>query len=242
MSDEGGYASVEDYFSEFRDRLERELPEELPGSTATTILVGDYIATDKRSIMLFIKMGPTMYLSVRYKMPVPAVAARVFGLEGLVPHDGPTFAAVTDAEIAPRVAAAAMRPWVDEIARLTPLQNEGDEKRRRAVRNILTYWRMMRHYLTRIYRELAVRYSDVRSSTRATTQTIDGTEPRHPTPKPNSDPRARTRTRTLSAPSSRRSTSRRPLRTRSANARVGPRQFSGKLTSDPTRKRRKRTV
>lgn len=243
MSDPNGYASAADYFSEFRDRLSRELPEELPGSTATARLVGEYVGADKRSIMLFIKTGPTTVLSVRYKMPVPESGARVFGLEGLVPHVSPTFSAIRDDEIPGRTAAANMRAWNAEVARLTARQDEGTEKEKRAVRNILNYWRIMRQFLRRIYEELAIR-PGVGSSGRATTLSAGGTEPRLHTPRPNSDPRPRSLTRTLSAPSSsssRRSSSRRRTisRRRSDLARVRPRRFSGKPTSDPTRRRRR---
>ena len=240
MSDADGYASVEDYFAEFRDLLRRELPEELPGSTAIATLVGDYVATDKRSIILFIKTGPTTVLSVRYKMPVPAAGAKIFGLAGLVPHEGPTFSAITEAEIAGRVAAANVRPWAEEIARLLPKQNEGDERHRRAVRNILTYWRMMRRYLTHIYNELGVKHPGRASSLARTLSAAS--EPRQPTPRPNSDPAHRL-TSTLEAPRSSSSSRRRRVsRRRSANARVGPRRFSGKPTSDPTRRRRRRSA
>lgn len=244
MSNADGYASTADYISEFRDRLARELPEELPGSVAEATLIEEYVATDKRTIMIFIKTGPTTVLGVRYKMPVPASGAKIFGLEGLVPHEGPTFSMLTEAEVDGRAASANMRPWSETTVRLRQKQQEVDERIQRRIRNILEYWRIMQRYLKRAYDELNIRYPG-HVGRLSSTQSVGGTDPRGRTPRPNSDPRRASMARTLSAPrsSSRRSSSRRTVsRRRSDPARIGPRRFSGKITSDPTRRRRKRTV
>ena len=243
MSNGDGYADAEDYLSDFRDQLERQLPEEYPGSTAIRKLLGEYVARDKRSILVVIKTGPTTALSVRYKMPVPASGASIFGLEGLVPHEPPVFGMLTIPEIPARVAAAGVAAWGAEVTRVQGVEAASDTpKMRRAAHNVLVYWRMMRRLLRRVYTELSIHDEHTPSHRRSTTRSIGGTEPRQPTPRPNSDPAAR-RTSTLLAPrspsSAKRSSSR---RRRSASARVGPRRFSGKVTSDPTRRRRKRTV
>ena len=246
MSDEGGYADAEDYFSDFRDQLERQLPEEYPGSNAIRKLLGEYVARDKRSILIVIKTGPTTALSIRYKMPVPAEGAPVFGLEGLVPHEPPVFGMLTLPEIPARVAAAGVAPWDDEVTRVQGLDVEGTApKIRRAARNVLVYWRAMRRLLRRVYGDLGILGQHSNSQDRATTLSTDSTDPRQHTPKPNSDPRARSRTRTLSAPrssSSRVSPRSSTRRRRSANARVGTRRRLEKKTTDPADYRRKRTV
>ena len=245
MSDGDGYADAEDYFSDFRDQFERQLPEEYPGSTAIRKLLGEYVARDKRSILILVKTGPTTALSIRYKMPVPANGASIFGLEGLVPHDPPVFGMLTIPEIPARAAAAGVAPWDAEITRVQGVEATGDtSKVRRVAHNVLVYWRVMRRLLRRVYTELGIHDEHAPSHARSTTRSVGSTEPRQPTPRPNSDPAAR-RTSTLLAPRSssvRRSSMRRITRRRSASARVGPRRFSGKVTSDPTRRRRKRTV
>jgi hypothetical protein len=244
MSNADGYADAEDYFSDFRDQLERQLPEEYPGSRAIRKLLGEYVARDKRSVLIVVRTGPTTALSVHYKMPVPANGASIFGLEGLVPHEPPVFGMLAIPEIPERVAAAAVAPWDTEVARVQGVEATGDTpKLRRAAHNVLVYWRLMQRLLHRVYADLGIIGQQASTQRRTTTRSSNGTDPRMSTPRPNSDPAVR-RTSTLSAPSSKRSSSKRRTssRRRSAPARVGPRRFSGKLTSDPTRTRRKRTA
>lgn len=241
MENAGGYASVEDYLSEFRDLLEPQLPEEFPGGAATRKLIGEYVSRDKRSILIFIKTGPATALSVRYKLPLSPKAALVFGLpEGLVAHDAPVFSMVNLAEIDARVGAAQMQLWDNEVTRLTDIKEDAGEsgKARRLAGNILLYWQRMRNLLQDVYIELGILPQHAPTAGRSSTRTTSGSVPRSPvrtstrTPRSNSDPAA---ARSWRRPSSQRSSTRRG----GSNVGARRRRLSGKPTSDPTRRRRR---
>jgi len=236
------YSSVEDYFSDFSQLLDRELPSEDPGSTTTKDLVGEYVHRDKRSILLLIQTGPDAVLSVRYKMAVPANGAKIFGLEEdrLVPHGEPVFGLLRPAEIAGRVAEYAMHPWEAEIARIKTLEDTAESsKMRRAAHNVLVYWNGVRRLLGRVYSQLGIRA--VAAGARASSRGASGPDPtnlRASTPKPDSDP----------APAQRNWAQRRRTSSerRRRNAMLRRTQSARKRTTtggtDPTRRRRKRTV
>jgi hypothetical protein len=253
MANADGYADIDDYLSEFRDLLEPQLPEELPGSRSIQKLHTEYVGRqDKRSVLIFIKTGPNTVLSVRYRMPVMPKAAPLFRLpEGLVPHESPIFAMVSPAEVAPRAAAADMVLWDTEQTRLRNIVDDpaSEERLRRTARNVLLYWRLLRGKLQDVYAELGIRPQDTGTNARSSTRSNSGSEPRLPTPRPNSDPaRRRTssaRRRTSSArrrtSSARRRTSSAPRsirRTSSNRSRRMSSASSRRSNSDPRRRRR----
>lgn len=242
MENVGGYASVEDYLSEFRDMLAPQLPEEYPGSSSVRKLVGEYVGRDKRSLLIFIKTGPETVLSVRYKLPISAKAARVFGLpEELVAHEAPVFGMVAPAEIDGRVAAAQMRSWDAEVTRITHIKEDAEQAAglRRAAGNILVYWQRMRNLLRNVYDELGILPQHVETAGRFSTLSGPASSPR---------PLARSSSRTSRSTSDpaaarewrrRTSSRRRSTRQRGSNIGARRRRLSGKPTSDPTRRRRR---
>lgn len=221
MSNNDGHASIHDYLSDFQQLLERELPEELPGSVATANLIGEYVHSDKRRILLFIQTSPTHALRVQYRMPVPANGARLFNGEGLMPHTEPTFGTVAIVGIPAAAAAAGMRDWNDEIARLTTMRDtHADAGYRRKAKNVLIYWNLMRPLIRTAVRGVGVRTSSASSSSVSAVSSSSNRS---------SGPRSY---RSSSARSSSRAT-----RGRSSNRRMSP----YRSTSDPRDRRRTRS-
>lgn len=179
MSNSNRYSSIHDYLGDFQELVERELPEELPGSVAMARLVMEYVGADKRTVLLYVQISPTQALRIRYKMPVPAGGARLFDGEGLMAHTAPTFGTVAIADIEANAAAAAgtMRPWNAEVERIAAVRNAEASVAtvRRKAKNILIYWDLMRPLL-----RIAIRGAGVRTSSNVTSSSSSSSSSAHP--------------------------------------------------------------
>ena len=131
----------------FQRAVERHFKrEENPDARGQHRLIGDFVAANKRDIMLVIIHGTTLY-EIKYKMPVPEQIERLFAEQSLEPA-GPTFfERHSTAANAPGLAAAAAarfayQPWTGEVQRLETkfagLPNTPENKSvRKTIRNII---------------------------------------------------------------------------------------------------------
>lgn len=243
MSSNGsGHASVEDYLSDFQQQVEAAMPDELPGSSGMSELVGIYISRDnKRRIVIFIQTEPRELTRINYVMPVSRAGAPLFRLEGLQPHTSPVFSTMaiavgSDATGTATAWAAAnnVASWALEISRVHDAEAiEPAPGRRRKMHNLVVYWKAMRAAITRALSGIGIRYtgessteplysSNAHSSSSGVPRSVSGSA--------NSDPRRR---RTSSAARSASATRRRHLRhTRSSSRRTST--SKRRISSNPT--------
>ena len=154
---------VSDYLNIFRGKLSRYFSGPDPNANNDFILMTDFITRDnKRRVVFHVSHGlpehATMYTEVIYTLPVSEEAAPLFKGDDVMPHVEPTFFDVTvprgsTAEETVQARAGNITPWFDDIQRLQGLAAaETDAKRKRAIKNVLTYWRDMRsRFLDAIY-------------------------------------------------------------------------------------------
>lgn len=235
MSSNGsGHASVEDYLSDFQQQVEAAMPDELPGSSGMSELVGIYTSRDnKRRLVIFIQTGPRELTRISYVMPVSRAGAPLFGLEGLQPHTPPTFSTMAIAADSDAIGAVTawsatnnVAPWNLEIQRVSDAEAiEPSAKKKRAMHNLVIYWKSMRAAITHTLSGIGIRYTGNSSSEPLYSSNARSTSaPRSVSGSPNSDPRRRTSSAARSA--ARRHTRRRSSRRTSTNRR--------RISSNPT--------
>jgi hypothetical protein len=184
---------VPDYMNQFKVAMEQYFPDEEPGRTMRLNLIGEFVARDKRKIVLYVAQGNPattgIVTRIIYVMPVPEAASRLFGdEEDTLPPEGPKF--TTFDNFAPKTAEQfvaeniALVPgiagnWLSEVRRIRAAREvEPAGPRKSTMKNILLYWKDMR---SRVYD--ALYQANVRmpltSSGRTRTKTSSGPPPRH---------------------------------------------------------------
>lgn len=154
---------VSDYMNIFKKKLGRYFSGPDPNSNNDFVLMTDFITRDnKRRIVFHVSHGlpehATTYTEVIYTLPVSEEAAPLFKGDDVMPHIEPTFFDITvprgsTAEETVKARAGNITSWFDDIQRLQSLATaETDAKRKRAIKNVLTYWRDMRaRFLDSVY-------------------------------------------------------------------------------------------
>jgi hypothetical protein len=154
---------VSDYLNIFKNKLMRYFSGPDPNANNDYFLMTDYISRDnKRRVVFHVSHGlpehATTYTEVIYVLPVSEEAAPLFKGDDVMPHVEPTFFDVdvprgSTAEQTIQARGGNITPWYDDIQRLQGLATaEQDAKRKRAIKNVLAYWRPMRsRFLDAIY-------------------------------------------------------------------------------------------
>lgn len=154
---------VSDYMNIFKRKLGRYFSGPDPNSNNDFVLMTDFVSRDnKRRIVFHVSHGlpehATTYTEVTYTLPVSEEAAPLFKGDDVMPHVEPTFFDVdvphgSTAEKTVQARAGNITPWYNDIQRLQGLATaEQDAKRKRAIKNVLMYWRDMRsRFLDAIY-------------------------------------------------------------------------------------------
>jgi len=156
---------VSDYMLQFRAAIDAYLPTEEPGRTTRLNLIGEYVARNKREIILYISHGhpdtATVVTRITYLLPASAEASRLFVPDrAVLPSNGPHFKTfdVEAAQTAQQFMEANIATipgatdWFSEDNRIRALSQEEPEGiRKTTMNNILIYWRNMR---ARVYDSL----------------------------------------------------------------------------------------
>lgn len=132
--------------------------EENPEDSNQNRLIGDFVAANKRDVMLVIlNVASSTLYEIKYKMPVPEQIEHMFANQSLEPTGPSFFERRSTVAEAPGLAAAsaarfAYQPWAGEVQRLETkfagLANTPENKSiRKTIRNIIEYWRGMRGML-----------------------------------------------------------------------------------------------
>ena len=154
---------VPDYMNQFKVAMLQYFPDEEPGRTMRLNLIGEFVARDKRKIVLYVAQGNPkvtgIVTRIIYVMPVPEAASRLFGdVKDTLPSEGPKFMTVDN--FAPKTAEQfmaeniAMVPgmagnWLSEVRRIRAAREvEPAGPRKSTMKNILLYWKDMR---SRVY-------------------------------------------------------------------------------------------
>ena len=149
---------VSDYMLQFREAIDAYLPSEEPGRTTRLNLIGEYVARNKREIILYISHGypdtATDVTRITYLLPASAEASRLFVPDrAVLPPHGPHFktfdiAAGQTAQqfVESNIATIpGSTDWFSEDSRIRALsQVEPAGIRKTTMNNILIYWRNMR--------------------------------------------------------------------------------------------------
>lgn len=149
---------VSEYMLQFRAAIDAYLPSEEPGRTTRLNLIGEYVARNKREIILYISQGhpdtATVVTRITYLLPASAEASRLFVPDrAVLPSNGPHFktfdvAAEQTAQqfVESNIATIpGFTDWFSEDSRIRALsQVEPAGIRKTTMNNILIYWRNMR--------------------------------------------------------------------------------------------------
>jgi hypothetical protein len=148
---------VSDYMNQFRNAINAYLPTEEPGRVTRLNLIGEYIARDKREIVLYIAHGSpdtaTVVTRIIYRLPVPMDISQLFVRERVViPSNGPHFKTFDCAGQSAQHFVetnigriAGLADWFSEDQRIRALaQAEAAGVRKSTLNNMLIYWRNMR--------------------------------------------------------------------------------------------------
>jgi hypothetical protein len=149
---------VSDYMLQFREAINAYLPTEEPGRTSRLNLIGEYIARNKREVILYISHGhpdtATVVTRITYLLPASAEASQLFvPHHAVLPPHGPHFktfdiAAGQTAQqfMEANIATIPGFPdWFSEDRRIRALsQLEPAGIRKTTMNNMLIYWRNMR--------------------------------------------------------------------------------------------------
>ena len=236
---------VPDYINQFKVAMEQYFPDEEPGRTMRLNLMGEFVARDKRKIVLYVAQGKPevtgIVTRIIYVMPVPEAASRLFGdVKDTLPSEGPKF--TTFDNFAPKTAEQfvteniALVPgmagdWLSEVRRIRAAREvEPDGGRKVTMKNILLYWKDMRSRVYDALYQANVRM-DLTSSGRIRTKTSSGPPPR------------RVSSRTASNIRSHRSTSgtRRSNYTRSSRSRTESPHYPSPIIRNSDPKSRSKT-
>ena len=241
---------VPDYFHKLSKKLERNFPEDDPGSAPGYYLASEYISRDnKRRISCFITHGPPdearVVTDVGYVFPVSADAAPLFKLEGVQPASEPTFfeMAVPAGQTATEMIAAYASGrnivlWESEVHRIsTAKAAAAPGKLKQTMHNILVYWRDMRARLYDAVYSADIRLMRTSSGHTPSSERLRRQQRRRRTTSARSNPRGSQSAH--SSPSRKMATRarRRSVRRRRSNlpieARKDPEPGSYKSNSDP---------
>ena len=179
---------VPDYMNQFKVAMLQYFPDEEPGRTMRLNLIGEFVARDKRKIVLYVAQGNPkvtgIVTRIIYVMPVPEAASRLFGdVKDTLPSEGPKF--TTFDNFAPKTAEQfvteniALVPgmagdWLSEVRRIRAAREvEPDGGRKVTMKNILLYWKDMRSRVYDALYQANVRM-DLTSSGRIRTKTSSG--------------------------------------------------------------------
>ena len=154
---------VSDYMSQFEKAMMAYFPDEEPGRTMRLNLMGEFVARDKRKLVLYVAQGKPevtgVVTRIIYVLPVPEAASRLFVEEAdTLPSEGPKF--TTFDNFAPKTAEQFMTEnialipgiagnWLSEVRRIRAAREaEPAGARKTTMKNILLFWKDMR---SRIY-------------------------------------------------------------------------------------------
>ena len=214
---------VSRYLLDFKADLDRQFPAGEIGDT-DYVFHSDYVSRDnKRRVVLFVTRGPRTVTRATYILPVSAMAAPLFRLEGADPAVAAVFSemnvpaaqSATDF-IAAYAAGNNLARWGDELVRIQGLATTTPPgKLQRAYHNLGVYWRNMRRRIQDAIMASSVGITRTLSdrtissaSRRTSSDTFPGSQ-RSSTPRTSSR-RATGRRTSSRRSSSRRSSSRRP--------------------------------
>jgi hypothetical protein len=191
MADE--LRTVTDYMLRFQKDLIRYFPDEEPGLRNTLELIGEFVARDKRKIILYVAQGPPatteVVTRITYVMPVSEAASRLFNSdEELIAPEGPNFTTFDDLARRGQTAQQfmetniatipGMADWLSEVRRIRAAYG-AEEKglRKSTMKNILVFWKDMRSRVYDMIYQAGIRMPRT-SSGRTRTRTGSGTRRR----------------------------------------------------------------